>query len=88
VARELGLDPSSIIKLPQRKSARASPLAVARCGVARKRPLLPGRRGFHLRNAIAKNFGLGRGNVVLGNGSNEIIELLFHTSRGPAFMKS
>jgi histidinol-phosphate aminotransferase len=39
--------------------------------------------GFHLRNAIAEKFGLGKENVVLGNGSNEIIELLFHTFTRP-----
>jgi histidinol-phosphate aminotransferase len=39
--------------------------------------------GFHLRNAIASHFGLSRENVVLGNGSNEIIELLFHSFTRP-----
>ena len=39
--------------------------------------------GFHLRNAIASHFGLSRENVVLGNGSNEIIELLFHAFTRP-----
>jgi histidinol-phosphate aminotransferase len=39
--------------------------------------------GFHLRNAVAEKFGLTRENVVLGNGSNEIIELLYHAFTRP-----
>ena len=85
VARELGLDPGSIIKLASNENPLGpSPLAVE----AMRRELerahfYPDGGGFHLRNAIAENFGLGRENVVLGNGSNEIIELLFHAFTRP-----
>src|SRR5262249_40653374 len=34
--------------------------------------------GVHLREAIAKQLGLTRENVILGNGSNEIIEFVGH----------
>ncbi|HUB66581.1 MAG TPA: histidinol-phosphate transaminase [Candidatus Methylacidiphilales bacterium] len=85
VARELGLDPASIIKLASNENPLGpSPLAVA----AMRRALdsahfYPDGGGFHLRTAIAQTFGLGRENVVLGNGSNEIIELLFHAFTRP-----
>jgi histidinol-phosphate aminotransferase len=85
VARELGLDPASIIKL----ASNENPLGPSPMAVAAMRQALdsahfyPDGGGFHLRNAIAKTFGLGRENVVLGNGSNEIIELLFHTFTRP-----
>ncbi len=85
VARELGLDPSSIIKL----ASNENPLGPSPLALAAMRDSLssvhfyPDGGGFHLRNAIAISFGLGRENVVLGNGSNEIIELLFHTFTRP-----
>jgi histidinol-phosphate aminotransferase len=85
VARELGLDPASIIKLASNENPLGpSPKAVE----AMKREIershfYPDGGGFHLRNAIAMKFGLERENVVLGNGSNEIIELLFHAFTRP-----
>ena len=85
VARELGLDPSSIIKLASNENPLGpSPLAMAAMHQAIEScHFYPDGGGFHLRNAIAKTFNLGRENVVLGNGSNEIIELLFHTFTRP-----
>ncbi len=85
VARELGLDPSSIIKLASNENPLGpSPLAMTAMRKAIETShFYPDGGGFHLRNAIAHNFGLGRENVVLGNGSNEIIELLFHTFTRP-----
>jgi histidinol-phosphate aminotransferase len=85
VARELGLDPSSIIKLASNENPLGpSPLAQAAMhdAVARVH-FYPDGGGFHLRNAIAAHFNLTRENVVLGNGSNEIIELLFHAFTRP-----
>ena len=85
VARELGLDPGSIIKLASNENPLGpSPLAVEAMRKALETAhFYPDGGGFHLRNAIAENFGLQRENVVLGNGSNEIIELLFHTFTRP-----
>jgi len=85
VARELGLDPSTVIKLASNENPLGpSPLAVAAMRHALESShFYPDGGGFHLRNAIAKSFELGRANVILGNGSNEIIELLFHTFTRP-----
>jgi histidinol-phosphate aminotransferase len=85
VARELGLDPASIIKLASNENPLGpSPRAVEAMREAiPKVHFYPDGGGFHLRNAIAQHFGLSRENVVLGNGSNEIIELLFHTFTRP-----
>jgi histidinol-phosphate aminotransferase len=85
VARELGLDPSTVIKLASNENPLGpSPLAVAAMHQEVERcHFYPDGGGFHLRNAVAHAFGLGRENVVLGNGSNEIIELLFHTFTRP-----
>jgi histidinol-phosphate aminotransferase len=85
VARELGLDPASIIKLASNENPLGpSPLAqeAMHKEIARSH-FYPDGGGFHLRNAIAEKSALGKENVVLGNGSNEIIELLFHTFTRP-----
>ena len=85
VARELGLDPASIIKLASNENPLGpSPKAIAAMHAeVEKVHFYPDGGGFHLRNAIAEKFDLKRENVVLGNGSNEIIELLFHTFTRP-----
>ncbi len=85
VARELGLDPASIIKLASNENPLGpSPLAMAAMRKAIETcHFYPDGGGFHLRNAVAEKFGLTKENVVLGNGSNEIIELLFHTFTRP-----
>lgn len=85
VARELGLDPSAIIKLASNENPLGpSPVAVAAMRDAlAKCHFYPDGGGYHLRNGIAAHVGLERANVVLGNGSNEIIELLFHTFTRP-----
>lgn len=84
VARELGLDPASIIKLASNENPLGpSPKAVeAMKATLEKAHFYPDGGGFHLREAIAKKFSLGRENVILGNGSNEIIEFIGH-----AFLK-
>ena len=84
VARELGLDPNDIVKLASNENPLGpSPKAL----VAMQEALLqahvyPDGGGYKLRNAIADKFGLGMANIILGNGSNEIIEFVGH-----AFLK-
>jgi histidinol-phosphate aminotransferase len=80
-ARELGLDPSHIVKVASNENPLGpSPLAKAAMRLALEEAhIYPDGGGFRLRGAIAESLGFGRENVVLGNGSNEIIELLCHT---------
>lgn len=80
-ARELGLDPSQIVKVASNENPLGpSPLAKAAMRDALEEAhIYPDGGGFRLRCAIAEMQGFGRENVVLGNGSNEIIELLCHT---------
>lgn len=80
-ARELGLDPSQIVKVASNENPLGpSPLAKAAMRDALEDAhIYPDGGGFRLRTAIAKSLDLDRSNVVLGNGSNEIIELLCHT---------
>lgn len=84
-ARELGLDPADIVKVasnenplgpsPKAKEAMRAALEDAH--------IYPDGGGYRLRSAIARRFGLGFENVVIGNGSNEIIELLCHAFLNP-----
>jgi histidinol-phosphate aminotransferase len=85
VARDLGLQPDQVVKLASNENPLGpSPKAVAAMEkVVRKAHLYPDGGGWALRNAIADKFGLGMGNVVLGNGSNEIIEFIGHAFLRP-----
>ena len=80
-ARELGLDPSQIVKVASNENPLGpSPVAKAAMATALDEAhIYPDGGGYKLRSAIAEKFGLDRSNVVIGNGSNEIIELLCHT---------
>ena len=79
-ARELGADPSEIIKLASNENALGpSPKAVTamRAGIVSAH-LYPDGNVFYLREAIAARLGLGPENIILGNGSNEVIEFIGH----------
>lgn len=80
-ARELGLDPGDIIKLASNENPLGpSPLAKEAMRTALDEShIYPDGGGWKLRTAIAKRFDLDISNVVIGNGSNEIIELLCHS---------
>ncbi|NQU10035.1 histidinol-phosphate transaminase [bacterium] len=85
VARELGLNPARIVKLASNENALGpSPQAVA----AMRRALRTAHRypdggGFYLRRELARRLGVGQENLILGNGSNELIEFLYHAFVGP-----
>ena len=80
VARELGLPAGGIIKVASNENPFGpSPLAVAAmqkalAGVS----LYPDGNAFYLKQKLAAKLGVEPGNLVLGNGSNEIIEFAGH----------
>ncbi len=80
-ARELGLDPASIVKVASNENPLGpSPLAkLAMREAIESAHIYPDGGGYKLRSAIAEKLGFDISNIVLGNGSNEIIELLCHT---------
>lgn len=84
LAREMGIPPSKIIKLASNENPLGpSPLALKAMREALERAhFYPDGGGYHLRGAIAEELGLERENIILGNGSNEIIEFIGH-----AFLK-
>jgi histidinol-phosphate aminotransferase len=86
VARELGLDPAGIIKLASNENPFGpSPRAVEAAKRALEHgELYPDGGCFELRRKLAAAHGLGADQFVVGNGSNEIIELVGHVLLGPA----
>jgi histidinol-phosphate aminotransferase len=85
LAREMGLQPEEIVKLASNENPLGpSPKAVAAMRDALDRAhFYPDGGGWALRTAIAEKLGLTRENVVLGNGSNEIIEFIGHAFLRP-----
>ena len=85
VARELGLDPAGIIKLASNENPFGpSPRAVeAATRALAQGALYPDGGCYELRQRLASFHGLGADQFVVGNGSNELIELLGHVFLGP-----
>jgi histidinol-phosphate aminotransferase len=79
-ARELGVDPRAIVKLASNENPIGpSPKAIQAMRVAAEDThLYPDGSGFYLCKAIAARLRLAPGNIILGNGSNEVIEFLGH----------
>jgi histidinol-phosphate aminotransferase len=77
LARELGLEEGGIVKL----ASNENPIGVSPKALAAIRAVLedlsryPDGNGFELKAAIARKFGVAQTNIVLGNGSNDVLEL-------------
>lgn len=80
VARELGLDPCEVIKLASNENPLGpSPAAVAAMEKALQTlHLYPDGNAFYLKRKLADKLGVEPQNLILGNGSNEIIEFVGH----------
>ena len=85
VARELGLPSDSIIKVASNENPFGpSPLAVAALHKAIPGVnLYPDGNAYYLKQKLADKLGVEPANLVLGNGSNEIIEFVAHALLGP-----
>ncbi len=77
VARELGLDPSTIVKLASNENPRGpSPKVLAAIAAAATEVTrYPDGFGYRLKEALIQRFGVTASQLVLGNGSNDILEL-------------
>jgi len=84
-ARELGLDPNAIVKLASNENPLGpSPKAMeAMRDALEKGHLYPDGGGFCLCNTVAAKLGVAPENVILGNGSNEVLEFLGHAFLNP-----
>ena len=77
VARDLKLDPKSIVKLASNENPRGPSPAVleAIAAAAAEVTRYPDGNGFALKAALSERLGVGSSQIVLGNGSNDILEL-------------
>jgi histidinol-phosphate aminotransferase len=84
-ARELGVEPDAIVKLASNENPLGpSPKAIQVMRVALENAhLYPDGSGFYLRKGVAAKLGLAPENIILGNGSNEVIEFLGHAFLNP-----
>ena len=84
VARELNLPADSIIKVASNENPFGpSPLAIAALQKAIPTVnLYPDGNAFYLKQKLAAKLGVEPANLVLGNGSNEIIEFVSHALLG------
>lgn len=77
LARELGLEESTIVKL----ASNENPLGVSPRAATALRAVLdglaryPDGNGFELKQALSQRFGVAMDGIVLGNGSNDVLEL-------------
>ena len=80
VARELGLPAASIIKLASNENPLGpSPAALAAMQkVLASLNLYPDGNAFKLKQKLAEKLGVSPAHLILGNGSNEIIEFVGH----------
>lgn len=78
LARELGLDPAGIIKL----ASNENPLGPSQKALAAVEATLaelcryPDGNGFQLKQKLAQRFGVQINQITLGNGSNDVLELI------------
>ena len=85
LAREMGLDEASIVKL----ASNENPLGVGeKTREAMQRALAdiaryPDGNGFELKQALCRRYGVAMDEIVLGNGSNDILELAARAFLGP-----
>jgi histidinol-phosphate aminotransferase len=78
LAREFALDPATIVKLASNENPRGpSPRALAAlAAAAAELTRYPDGNGFALKAALAARFAVPAEAIVLGNGSNDILELV------------
>jgi histidinol-phosphate aminotransferase len=85
LARELGLDERTIVKLASNENPRGigprtrAAIEAALGDIAR----YPDGNGFELKQALARRYHVDMGSVVLGNGSNDVLELVALAFLGP-----
>ncbi|MGZ5504637.1 MAG: histidinol-phosphate transaminase [Chthoniobacterales bacterium] len=79
-ARELGCDPDDIIKMASNENPLGpSPKALqAMRDALTNAHLYPDGGAYYLREALAIKLGLKRENIIVGSGSNEVLEFLGH----------
>ncbi len=87
LARELGLHPDKIIKL----ASNENPLGVSPLAMRAMQAALndiaryPDGNGFELKAALARRYGVAMAQIVLGNGSNDLLNIAARAFLAPTF---
>jgi len=78
VARELGLDERTIVKLASNENPRGPSTAVRQAIAAAVTEIsrYPDSNGYELKKALSSRYGVAPEQIVLGNGSNDVLELV------------
>ena len=85
LAREMGLEERTIVKLASNENPRGigprtrAAIDAALADIAR----YPDGNGFELKQALARRYHVEMGSIVLGNGSNDVLELVALAFLGP-----
>ena len=85
LAREMGMDERAIVKLASNENPRGigprtrAAIDAALADIAR----YPDGNGFELKSALAQRYGVDMSAIVLGNGSNDVLELAALAFLGP-----
>jgi histidinol-phosphate aminotransferase len=85
LAREMGIEEAGIVKLASNENPRGigprtrAAIEAAIGDLAR----YPDGNGFELKQALSKRYGVDTASIVLGNGSNDVLELLALAFLGP-----
>ncbi|MDX5297465.1 MAG: histidinol-phosphate transaminase, partial [Gammaproteobacteria bacterium] len=86
LARELGLDPGRIVKLASNENPLGpSPLALE--AIQRALPdlcLYPDGNGFVLKQKLSARYSVKADQLLLGNGSNDVLELIVRAFADPS----
>jgi len=85
LARELGLKEQNIVKLASNENpAGIGPRTRAALeGALGEIARYPDGNGHDLKTALSRRYGVEMGSIVLGNGSNDVLELVAHAFLGP-----
>jgi histidinol-phosphate aminotransferase len=85
LAREFGLDERTIVKLASNENPRGPSAAVRAAMAAATEELCryPDGNGFELKAALSDRYRVAAEQIVLGNGSNDILELVTHAFLRP-----
>ena len=85
LARELGLKEEGIVKLASNENPRGlGPRTRAAIeGALGELARYPDGNGHDLKTALSRRYGVDMASIVLGNGSNDVLELVAHAFLGP-----
>ncbi len=80
VVREYGIDPKDIVKLASNENPFGCSQKVqdAVSSIIKNMALYPDDSMLKLKNALAKKYGVETNNVIIGSGSDQVIEFLIH----------